>query len=428
MIDISKGQRRGALLLLLCMAVAMTLAAAGTAQAARPGAAAAPSLAPGAGFDGRDRTAVVQIQLRLRRLGYGPGPIDGLYGPLTAGAVRRLQAANKVVVDGIAGRVTQRVLAAQSTAKPSTVRRAQRRLRGLGHHPGKVDGLLGPRTVTALHEFRAQRPATQTVRVLARLDEAASLEAAPRSNAPAAPQDSATDAPTTTSKAAPRQSAPTDAPTTDEAREPAPTAAPPAAQEPAPRAAAPDPTPAAQDPAPRAAAPDPTPAAPDTTAPTAGAEATPATQQPETSTPARSESGSSPAASDTPAPAGSGGGATSETPVASTVPRPPSSATPLPRTKEAPLDAVIPVSAPADEAKPPLAGTFSTSAALLILAVAVLAFLFGRDTGRPGRREPEPERGEPPAMARVPVHEARGRRPGAGPRGPKRRGAGRHES
>ena len=157
---------------------------------------------------------------------------------------------------------------------------------------------------------------------------------------------------------------------------------------------------------------------------------TPATQQPETSRPARSESGSSPAASDTPAPAGSGGGATSETPVASTVPRPPSSATPLPRTKEAPLDAVIPVSAPADEAKPPLAGTFSTSAALLILAVAVLAFLFGRDTGRPGRREPEPEpeRGEPPAMARVPVHGARGRRPGAGPSGPKRRGAGRHES
>ena len=394
MIDISKGQRRGALLLLLCMAVAMTLAAAGTAQAARPGAAAAPSLAPGAGFDGRDRTAVVQIQLRLRRLGYGPGPIDGLYGPLTAGAVRRLQAANKVVVDGIAGRVTQRVLTAQSTAKPSTVRRAQRRLRGLGHHPGKVDGLLGPRTVTALHEFRAQRPATQTVRVLARLDEAASREAAPRSNAPAAPQDSATDAPTT-----------------DEAREPAPTAAPPAAQDPAPRAA-----------------PESTPAAPDTSAPSPGAEATPATQQPETSTPAPSESGSSPAASDTPDPAGSGGGATSETPVASTVPRPPSSATPLPRTKEAPLDAVIPVSAPADEAKPPLAGTFSTSAALLILAVAVLAFLFGRDTGRPGRREPEPERGEPPAMARVPVHEARGRRPGAGPRGPKRRGAGRHES
>ena len=418
MIDISKGQRRSALLLLLCMAVAMTLAAAGTAHAARPGAAASPSLAPGAGFDGRDRTAVVQIQLRLRRLGYGPGPIDGLYGPLTAGAVRRLQAANKVVVDGIAGRVTQRVLTAQSTAKPSMVRRAQRRLRGLGHHPGKVDGLLGPRTVTALHEFRAQRPAAQTVRVLARLDEAASRKAAPRPNGPATPEDSATDAPTTTSKAAPRQSASTDAPAADKTtpREPAPTAAPPAAQ----------------DPAPRAAAPVPTPAAPDTTAPTAGAEATPATQQPETSTPAPSASGSSPAARDTPAPADSGGGATSETPVASTVPRPPSSATPLPRTKEAPLDAVIPVSAPADDAKPPLAGTFSTSAALLILAVAVLAFLFGRDSGRPGRRErerePEPERGEPAAVARVPVHEARGRRPGAGPSGPKRRGAGRRKS
>src|SRR3954464_14334838 len=228
MIDISKGQRRGALLLMLCAAIAMTLAAGGTAHAARPGVAAAPSLAPGAGFDGRDRAAVVQIQLRLRRLGYGPGPIDGLYGPLTAGAVRRLQAANKVVVDGIAGRVTQRVLTAQSTAKPSMVRRAQRRLRGLGHHPGKVDGLLGPRTVTALHEFRAQRPATQTVRVLARLDEAASREAAPRPNAAAAPGEAATGAPTTISEAPPRQSAPTAAPTNDKPTpsEPSPTAAP----------------------------------------------------------------------------------------------------------------------------------------------------------------------------------------------------------
>ena len=187
MFDNAKGQRRSALLLTLCLALATALSVAPAQAAADARAGGSPGLAPGAGFDGRDHAAVVQLQLRLLRLGYGPGPIDGLYGPMTADAVRRLQVANKVAADGIAGRVTQRVLQAQSTAKPSLVRKAQRRLRARGYAPGHVDGLLGPRTVVALKKFRAQRAPMASLRVLARLDQAAPRTAAPRLNSPADP-------------------------------------------------------------------------------------------------------------------------------------------------------------------------------------------------------------------------------------------------
>ena len=32
-----------------------------------------------------------QIQAALRQLGYNPGPVDGLFGPLTRTAIRRFQ-------------------------------------------------------------------------------------------------------------------------------------------------------------------------------------------------------------------------------------------------------------------------------------------------------------------------------------------------
>jgi peptidoglycan hydrolase-like protein with peptidoglycan-binding domain len=34
-----------------------------------------------------------QIQDALRRLGYDPGPVDGVFGPLTRAAIRRFQQA-----------------------------------------------------------------------------------------------------------------------------------------------------------------------------------------------------------------------------------------------------------------------------------------------------------------------------------------------
>lgn len=48
------------------------------------------------------------IQARLNNLGYGSGPVDGIIGPITRGAVRRFQADHPpLVVDGIPGPRTQ---------------------------------------------------------------------------------------------------------------------------------------------------------------------------------------------------------------------------------------------------------------------------------------------------------------------------------
>jgi DNA invertase Pin-like site-specific DNA recombinase/peptidoglycan hydrolase-like protein with peptidoglycan-binding domain len=49
------------------------------------------------------------LQRRLRGLGLRPGPVDGLYGPLTEAAVERLQRDNRLAVDGKVGVQTRRV-------------------------------------------------------------------------------------------------------------------------------------------------------------------------------------------------------------------------------------------------------------------------------------------------------------------------------
>lgn len=61
---------------------------------ARAGAAYAYGTAPGA------PPLVYSIQQSLTRLGYNPGPVDGVYGPDTADAISRYQDANRLPVDG----------------------------------------------------------------------------------------------------------------------------------------------------------------------------------------------------------------------------------------------------------------------------------------------------------------------------------------
>lgn len=50
------------------------------------------------------------LQGRLKNLGHDPGPIDGLLGPKTEAAVRAFQAAHGLTVDGVAGPRTLGVL------------------------------------------------------------------------------------------------------------------------------------------------------------------------------------------------------------------------------------------------------------------------------------------------------------------------------
>ena len=53
---------------------------------------------------------VKSLQETLKRVGYDPGPIDGIFGPKTEAAVKAVQQKNKMVVDGIVGTWTWRKL------------------------------------------------------------------------------------------------------------------------------------------------------------------------------------------------------------------------------------------------------------------------------------------------------------------------------
>src|SRR5881397_1559143 len=57
----------------------------------------------------RDPT-VAALQVGLHARGLYKGPIDGLDGPATAKAIRRLQKRAHIVVDGVAGPQTRRAL------------------------------------------------------------------------------------------------------------------------------------------------------------------------------------------------------------------------------------------------------------------------------------------------------------------------------
>ena len=54
--------------------------------------------------------SVELLQLALNRAGYGLLVVDGLFGPLTEGALRRFQSAEGLAADGVAGRETHRAL------------------------------------------------------------------------------------------------------------------------------------------------------------------------------------------------------------------------------------------------------------------------------------------------------------------------------
>lgn len=47
------------------------------------------------------RNTIRQVQRTLAELGYEPGPIDGLYGPKTASAIREFQRASDKPVTGV---------------------------------------------------------------------------------------------------------------------------------------------------------------------------------------------------------------------------------------------------------------------------------------------------------------------------------------
>ncbi len=57
--------------------------------------------------------AVKDLQNYLKEQGINPGPVDGIFGKMTAKAVKELQAKSGVVVDGIVGSQTRGKIACE---------------------------------------------------------------------------------------------------------------------------------------------------------------------------------------------------------------------------------------------------------------------------------------------------------------------------
>ena len=87
-------------------------------------------LARGAGYtDKQENQRVQSLQRTLRRLGKRPGPIDGLFGPLTEAAVVRFQRGVRLEADGIVGRQTTRALTLAGQQQVARQAEAKRRYR-----------------------------------------------------------------------------------------------------------------------------------------------------------------------------------------------------------------------------------------------------------------------------------------------------------
>src|SRR5215210_6656792 len=123
-------------------------------------------LATAAPASARVSADVAALQTALRATGLYGGTLDGIAGPATRAAVRRLQARRGLLVDGIAGPRTRRALGRRGRprigsrplatgARGWDVAALQFLLARHGFPSGPVDGGLGPRTGAALLRFQA---------------------------------------------------------------------------------------------------------------------------------------------------------------------------------------------------------------------------------------------------------------------------------
>ena len=166
------------------------------------------------------------LQTELERVGYYEGPIDGIYGPLTVDAVKRLQADSDLPETGFVDRATAAALDEQLAALDlqaaagdlTHTASVQTVLSLTGFWDGPIDGVWTDDLTDALREFQAALGVEPTGIV-----DAATLAAFQQALAeppPASPTPTATDAPAATPA---RTTPPAPPPVTTAAPTPAPT-------------------------------------------------------------------------------------------------------------------------------------------------------------------------------------------------------------
>jgi len=101
------------------------------------------------------------VQYLLRQHGSSNVAPDGIFGPITAAAVKAFQGAHGLVVDGIVGNKTWPALIVQVAkgSKGEAVRglQSQFQARNLSGDPSmglQVDGIFGPKTDAAVRSFQ----------------------------------------------------------------------------------------------------------------------------------------------------------------------------------------------------------------------------------------------------------------------------------
>jgi murein DD-endopeptidase MepM/ murein hydrolase activator NlpD len=108
---------------------------------------------------------VAALQVGLHTRGLYAGPIDGISGPATAKAIRRLQAHARITVDGVVGPQTRRALGRFARhrfgSRPLRIGKAgwdvaalQFELAWHGFPSGAFDGILGKHSDAALRRFQ----------------------------------------------------------------------------------------------------------------------------------------------------------------------------------------------------------------------------------------------------------------------------------